>query len=111
MEFKNIKIVVFVPLSHCENIRQIIGDMNGGVIGNYSYCSFSSKGIGRFKPNQEANPYIGKSAILEEVEEEKIEFICPKNTAKKIIDAIKCAHPYEEVAFDIYPLLDESDII
>lgn len=110
MQVKNVKIVVFVPLSHCDIVRQAIGDANGGIIGNYSHCSFSSKGIGRFKPNEKANPHIGTANKLEEVEEEKIEFICSKNTAKKIILALKKVHPYEEIALDIYPLIEESEL-
>ena len=108
MQTQNVKIVVFVPLTHCDIVRKAIGEADGGIIGNYSYCSFSSKGIGRFKPNNKANPYIGKLNSLEEVKEEKIEFICPIKTAKKVINAIKKVHPYEEIALDIYPLLDEK---
>src|SRR3989344_4315285 len=108
MQTKNVKIVVFVPLTHCDIVREAIGDADGGIIVNYSHCSFSSKGIGRFKPNEKANPHIGKANKLEEVEEEKIEFICPRKTAKKVIDAIKKVHPYEEIALDIYPLLNEK---
>ncbi|MBI4116760.1 hypothetical protein HY449_03395 [Candidatus Pacearchaeota archaeon] len=81
-----------------------------GIIGNYEYCTFSSKGIGRFKPKKGATPFIGKVGEIEEVEEERIEFICPKNKSKKVIKAVKQAHPYEEVAFDIYPLLDEDSL-
>jgi hypothetical protein len=110
MQPKNVKIVVFVPLTHCDIVRKAIGDSEGGNIGDYSYCSFSSKGIGRFKPNEKANPYIGEANKLEEVEEEKIEFICPRTTAKKVIDAIKKVHPYEEIALDIYPLMDEKEL-
>ena len=110
MEFKNVKIVVFVPSTLCEIVRKAIGDADGGIIGNYSYCSFSSKGIGRFKPNEKANPHIGEANKLEEVEEEKVEFICPRKTAKKVIDAIKKVHPYEEIALDIYPLMDENEL-
>ena len=110
MQNKNVKIVVFVPLTHCDIVRKAIGDADGGIIGNYSHCSFSSRGIGRFKPNKKANPHIGKANKLEQVEEEKIEFICPRKTAKKIIEAMKKVHPYEEIAFDIYPLMDENEL-
>ena len=82
---KNVKIVVFVPTTHTQKVLEAIGKSGGGVIGNYSYCSFSSEGIGRFKPNEKASPFIGKSGELEEVKEVKIEFICPRNKAKSII--------------------------
>jgi hypothetical protein len=110
MKFKNVKIVVFVPLSHCDIVRKAIGDANGGHIGNYSYTSFSSKGIGRFKANEKAHPYTGNKNKIAKVEEERIEFICQKEKAKKIIDTIKKVHPYEEVALDIYPILDEKEL-
>ena len=110
MQNKNVKIAVFVPLTHCDIVRKAIGDIDGGMIGNYSHCSFSSKGIGRFKPNEKATPHIGKANKLEEVEEEKIEFICQRNIAKKIIAAIKKVHPYEEIALDIYPLIEEKEL-
>jgi len=107
---KNVKIVVFVPLTHSKKVLEAIGKHGGGMIGNYSHCSFSSDGIGRFKPNEKANPFIGKTGKLEEVKEDRIEFICPRDKAKSIIKTIKEVHPYEEVAFDIYPLLDESEL-
>jgi hypothetical protein len=110
MDFKYVKIVVFVPKTHCDIVRKAIGDADGGHIGYYSYCSFSSIGVGRFKPNEKARPYIGKANKIEEVDEERIEFICPRKIAMKVIAAIKKVHPYEEVALDVYPLLEESKL-
>ena len=107
---KKVKIVVFTPLTHVNKIREVIGNAGGGIIGNYSHCSFSSKGVGRFKPNEKASPHIGKANKIESVEEEKIEFICPREKAKSIINVIKKAHPYEEVALDIYPLISEEEL-
>jgi hypothetical protein len=104
---EKVKIVVFVPLTHSEKVRETIGKAGGGVIENYSYCSFSTKGVGRFKPDEKANPHIGKANELESVEEERIEFVCPKKSTKSIIKEIKRVHPYEEVALDIYPLINE----
>lgn len=100
-----VKIVVFVPLSHTDTVRQAMGDAGAGIIGNYSHCTFSSKGRGRYMPREGANPAIGEVGKFEEVEEERIETVCPKSRAKEIIEAIKKVHPYEEVAFDIYPLV------
>lgn len=107
---KKVKIAVFTPLTHTDRIREIIGKAGGGQIGNYDNCSFSIRGIGRFKPNQKARPYVGKADKIESVEEERIEFVCREDKAKEIIKAIKRAHPYEEVALDIYPVLDETDL-
>lgn len=108
---QNVKIVVFVPKTHCDMVRKAMGDSGAGEIGNYTNCSFSSDGVGRFKPTNEANPLVGQTGEVESVEEERIETICNRNNVKKVIDAIKSVHPYEEIAFDIYPLedLDQMD--
>ena len=107
---KSVKIVVFVPLTHTKIVRDAIGKAGAGIIGNYNYCSFSSKGTGRFKPNDKAKPFIGKTNQLEEVEEERIEFVCARDKAKSVISAIKKVHPYEEVALDTYPLINEEEL-
>lgn len=104
MKKVNVKIVVFVPGSHANVVREAMGKAGAGKIGNYTFCSFSSKGVGRFKPGQGANPYIGEVGKFEEVEEERIETVCERNIIKDVILAIKNVHPYEEVALDIYPL-------
>lgn len=101
---KNVKIVVFVPETHTDALREAMGNAGAGKIGNYSFCSFSSKGIGRFKPESGAQPHIGEVGKPEEVQEERIEMVCPREKVNEVIDAIKKVHPYEEVALDIYPL-------
>ena len=100
-----VKIVVFVPETHADKVRQAIGNAGAGKIGNYSHCTFSSKGKGRFLPLSDSNPTIGQVGRLEIVDEERIEFVCRKKDLDKIVKAMKEAHPYEEVAFDVYPLL------
>lgn len=91
-------------------MRQAIGDAGGGKIGNYSHCSFSSKGIGRYKPLEGAHPAIGEVGKFEEVEEEQVEFVCERSQAKAVIEALKKVHPYEEVAMDIYSLVSEDEL-
>lgn len=104
METKNIKFVVFVPLTHADAVRQALGEAGAGKIGNYDFCSFSSRGTGRFRGNEKTNPTIGKAGNYEAVEEERIEAILPREILKEVIEKVKSVHPYEEVAFDIYPL-------
>ncbi len=104
MESKNVKIVVFVPESHSEIVREAMGKAGAGKIGNYTFCSFSTKGLGRFKPMEGAHPTIGKVGTLEKVEEERIEVVCERSKLADIIEAVKTVHPYEEVALDVYPL-------
>ena len=98
------KIIVYSPLSHSEQIREAIGKAGGGRLGKYVFCSFSTKGVGRFKPEEGANPHIGSVGQLEAVEEEKIEVTCDDSLVDKVVSAIKKAHPYEEIALDIHPL-------
>jgi|SRR3989344_5552011 len=100
------KIVVYVPLENADEVRRAIGEAGGGKLGKYSFCSFSTRGTGRFKPEEGANPHIGSVGKIELVEEEKIEFVCQKNALENVIAAIKKVHPYEEVAFDVYKLAD-----
>jgi len=104
METKNVKFVVFVPLSHADVVRQALGEAGAGKIGNYDFCSFSSRGTGRFRGNEKTNPALGKAEKYEAVEEEKIEVIVPREILKNVIKKVKAVHPYEEMAFDIYPL-------
>jgi hypothetical protein len=105
-----VKIVVFVPKTHTDIVRQAMGDAGAGKIGNYSYCSYSVDGIGRYKPTEGAKPFIGSVGKFEEVEEERIECVCDKAKAKAVIAAMREVHPYEEVAFDIYPLISEEEL-
>ncbi|MFA6227069.1 MAG: hypothetical protein WC631_01125 [Candidatus Paceibacterota bacterium] len=104
MQSKNVKIVVFVPETHTNIVREAMANAGAGIIGNYTNCTFSTKGIGRFKPVEYAKPHIGSVGKLEEVVEERIETICPREKLQEVIKAIKKVHPYEEVALDIYPL-------
>lgn len=104
-----VKIVVFVPVSHADKVREAIGKAGAGKIGKYDFNSFSVKGVGRFRPLQGAKPHIGKVGEIEEVEEERIEFVCEKIKIQEVSEAIKKVHPYEEVALDIYPLLNHKD--
>ncbi|MFZ5366455.1 MAG: hypothetical protein ACOZBZ_04190 [Patescibacteria group bacterium] len=105
---KFVKFVVFVPETHADIIREAMGKAGAGVIGNYDSCSFSIKGVGRFRPLKGARPAIGEIDRLELVNEERIETICLKEKVKEVLEAIKKVHPYEEVVFDIYPLEDYS---
>ncbi|MFA5386273.1 MAG: hypothetical protein WC297_01155 [Candidatus Paceibacterota bacterium] len=99
-----VKIVVFVPESHADVVREAMGKTGAGKLGNYTFCSFSSKGVGRFRPEQGAHPAIGEIGKLESVNEERIEVICERSNLENVIKAIKSVHPYEEIALDVYSL-------
>jgi len=106
MEYSKVKLVVTVPLTHADVVRKALGDAGAGKIGNYSHCSFSMNGQGRFIPEDGAKPHIGEVGTYETVEEERIEVDCPIEKIKDIIISLKSVHPYEQVAYDVYPLLD-----
>lgn len=98
------KFVVLVPCGHEEVIRNVMGDAGAGHIGNYSKCSFTSKGIGRFLPSENTQPFIGSVGELEKVEESRIETIISEKKLEQLTKDIIDVHPYEEVPYDIYPL-------
>ena len=106
-----VKIVVMVPISSIDIVREAILEEKAGIIGNYTHCSTSVKCIGTFMPNDNANPYIGSNNKIEVVEEEKLEVICDIENAKEVINKIRSVHPYEEAAIDIIPLINEKDLI
>ena len=110
LKSNQVKLVVFVPKTHTNVVRQAMGNTGAGKIGNYSHCSYSVDGTGRYKPLAGASPHIGKVGKLEEVEEERIECVCDRNKARSVIKAVRKVHPYEEVAFDIYPLISEEEL-
>ncbi|TYR82382.1 Nif3-like dinuclear metal center hexameric protein [Priestia megaterium] len=103
------KLVVYVPNDHAEAVRQAVCDAGAGHIGLYSGCTFSTEGVGTFLPSAEATPYIGKKGIVERVNETRIETIFPQKKGKIVIQALLKAHPYEEVAYDIYPVEQKGD--
>ncbi len=80
-----------------------------GAIGDYVGCSFSSSGIGRFTPVEGANPFIGEVGKGEEVEEEKIEVVLPEPIRSKVLKAMLAAHPYEEPAYDLFALDQQTN--
>ena len=104
MESKNVKLVVFVPVEHANNIREVLGNAGAGKIGNYEFCSFSTQGVGRFRGNKDSNPAIGEAEKYESVEEERIEVTVVRDILKDVIEKIKAVHPYEEVVCDVYPI-------
>ena len=109
IDVSRVKIIVTIPAENVEKVRNAICEAGAGIIGNYTHCSMSTKCIGTFKPNDNANPYIGENNKLEFVEEEKLEVVCDVNNVNKVISKLREVHPYEEPAIDIVPLLDEND--
>lgn len=103
---KRVMVVVNVPLNEADAMRDAIGRAGGGKLGNYSFCSFSIKGMGRSLPNGNANPTIGTPGQLEVIEEERIEVACDEHDAAAIVAMIRKVSSYEEPAVFVYSLLD-----
>lgn len=101
------KMVVFVPESHHEVVRNAMFTAGAGVIGDYDSCSFNTSGKGTFRGGQETNPFVGEPGELHTEPEIKIETILPSWLENKVVKAIKDVHPYEEIAWDSYALTNE----
>jgi hypothetical protein len=99
-----LKLVVFVPETHLEAVRTALGQAGAGHIGNYDFCTFGTPGEGTFRGSDQARPFHGKPGRLEKVREVRLETIFPKGLKNSVLAAMRAAHPYEEVAFDLYPL-------
>ncbi|ABR49134.1 protein of unknown function DUF34 [Alkaliphilus metalliredigens QYMF] len=108
---KLLKLVVFVPKTHEEQLAQAIGIAGAGHIGNYSHCSFRTEGMGAFMPLEGTNPYIGQQDVLERVEEVRLETILRGSQLKTVLKNMMVAHPYEEVAYDLYPLENKGEAV
>ncbi len=102
------KLTVFVPLNDTPKLLAGLHKAGAGEIGNYSDCSFKTNGIGTFRPNDLANPSIGARGALEEVEENRIEVIFPSYLTHKILVSMYENHPYEEVAYYLHTLENNS---
>lgn len=103
------KLAVFVPHTHVEPVMDALSEAGAGHIGNYSHCTFQTEGTGTFKPLAGANPYIGSTDQLEKVAETKIETIIKGHQLHHALQKMIAAHPYEEVAYDIYPLDNKTN--
>lgn len=101
-----VTIVTTVPETHADAVREAMGRAGAGKVGDYAYCSFSVKGIGRFMPQQGAKPFVGQKGVLEEVVEERIEALYSRAALEHVLKEIKQAHPYEETVIDIYPVYE-----
>jgi dinuclear metal center YbgI/SA1388 family protein len=101
------KLVTFVPQSHADKVRTALFNAGAGHIGKYDSCSFNMAGKGSFRASANAKPFTGEIGKLHFEEETRIETIFPVFLRSTLIDALMEVHPYEEVAYDIFPLDNE----
>jgi dinuclear metal center YbgI/SA1388 family protein len=98
------KLVVFVPHDQVDQVRSAMFEAGAGHIGDYDSCSFNLEGKGTFRGSEGSDPYVGQVGELHQEPEIRVETIVPAPLVRKVVRAMEKAHPYEEVAYDIYPL-------
>lgn len=98
------KLAVFVPMDHAEAVRNALFAAGAGHVGAYDECSFNLEGEGTFRGGQGTNPFVGQLGVRHTEREVRVEVIYPVHKEGAIIRAMRAAHPYEEVAFDMIPL-------
>ncbi len=99
-----VKLVTFVPEAYAEVVREAIFAAGAGVIGNYDSCSYNIQGFGTFRGGEGTNPFVGEKGKLHVEPEIRLETIVPRHILNRVVAAMIKAHPYEEVAYDVYPL-------
>jgi hypothetical protein len=102
----NLKLVWFVPANALEATRDAVFEAGAGRIGDYERCSWYTAGTGTFLGGESTDPAVGESRREEHVPELRVETVVPTEALEDVVDALRAAHPYEELAFDVYPLLD-----
>lgn len=100
------QIVFYVPETHLEQVKDALFEAGAGRIGDYDSCAWQTLGQGQFRPLEESAPYIGQTGQVEQVAEYKVELVCEEGRLKASIAAMLEAHPYEEPAYSVWPLLD-----
>jgi dinuclear metal center YbgI/SA1388 family protein len=98
------KLVVFVPEENVDAVAKALAGAGAGVIGDYTECTFRTQGRGTFRGGEGANPYLGEKGRLEQVEEVRMETVVPAHAVQRAVEAATAAHPYEEIALDVYPV-------
>jgi dinuclear metal center YbgI/SA1388 family protein len=101
---ERLKLVSFVPAEATVKVLDAVAGAGGGVIGEYTHCSFRVRGTGTFVPSRHAHPAVGERGTFNEVDEDRLEIVVPRERLRAAVTALIDAHPYEEPAYDVYPL-------
>ena len=104
------KLVTFCPSEHAEKVRNAIFEAGAGHIGKYDCCSYNISGVGSFRALEGSSPFVGKLSEIHFEKETRIETIVPSEVLNQVVAAMKNTHPYEEVAYDIYPLENQNTL-
>ena len=102
------KLVTFIPKENADAVTTALYNAGAGQIGDYKNCSFQLEGTGTFMPTEGTNPHIGEPNKQATVQEKRVEMIFPTHLKKRVLEALRTAHPYEEVAYYVFPLLNDN---
>jgi len=105
------QLVVYCPTGNTEELKTALYEVGAGTVGDYDQCSFSSVGKGTFRANENCNPFVGEIGEQHTEMEERIEVIYPKFKEREVLNAMSNAHPYEEVAHQIYVLENKHQLV
>lgn len=103
-------IVTSVPAGEGDAVRKAVGETGAGSVGDYTFCSYSYAGTGRFLPGKGADPEVGEKGKVNIVPEERIEVVCDRAVARKAVAAIRRVHPYEVPVITIYEVVEEEEL-
>jgi len=101
------KLGFYVPESHLDVVKDAVFAVGAGRIGDYDSCCWQVRGVGQFRPLEGSEPFIGQSGQLEQVDEYRVELVCPDQCVRAAVEAMVHAHPYEEPAWDLVALVTE----
>ncbi len=107
---EQVKLVVFVPTAHTEAVLDALAAVGAGRDGDYARCAFRVDGTGTFTPLEGADPYLGAVGQPERVEEHRLELLVPRRLLGEVVRTLRAAHPYEEVAHDLFPRLVDAEV-
>ncbi len=109
--FSAYRLTFFVPMQHAEAVKDAVFAAGAGKEQGYKQCSWEVLGVGQFIPQEGSTPYIGTAGKLERVPELRVEMICPRDKAPRVIDALIAAHPYEVPAYDLKPIHRKNELL
>ncbi|WP_372763915.1 NGG1p interacting factor NIF3 [Litorivivens sp.] len=100
------KLIVFIPETHVEEVKNALFEAGAGRQGDYDCCAWQTRGQGQFRPLKGSSPFIGAQGAVETVAEYRVEMLCEPSLLSAVVGALRQAHPYEEPAFEVIQLVD-----
>ena len=103
-------LTFYVPEDHCETVKTALFEKGAGRYDKYDCCAWQVKGEGQYRPLEGSNPYLGKEGQIERAAEYKVEMVCDESVLKDVLEELNAVHPYEEVAYLVWPVKTLSDL-